>query len=154
MRDSARIIEVGAMVVVAAATPSRPRSHYLDNSGGDTANSEKDLLEMVDQMEKQLKLQDTERLDIEKGVRGCEMIRKVLTDARKAMQGMELENAESQDVLSLSRSHRERSAGLSPEPHDEMLLSHGSPESAFSSEEGLMALLQKELEDDGVGIEH
>jgi hypothetical protein len=74
MRDSARVLEMGAMAVVAKNAGQR----LIDEKGENGTQGDTDVLKLVDQMESQLKLQEVG--DTAKGLRGCEMIREALND--------------------------------------------------------------------------
>jgi hypothetical protein len=87
MRESSKIIEIGAMAVVSKQAGQRAPP---EDKG--MAKSSDDVLRMVDQMEKQLKLQ--ELVDTEKGIRGCEMIREALTEKGPTAEGMRDEKAD------------------------------------------------------------
>lgn len=72
--ESAKVLEIGAMVVVAKDAGKRS----VNEKGIETREEETDVWKLVGQMESQLKLQDVG--DTEKGLRGCEMIREALAD--------------------------------------------------------------------------
>jgi hypothetical protein len=75
---SARVIEIGAMAVVAKNAGQQVPGHGGEKKGAD-------VLLLVDQMETQLKLRDVG--DKVKGLRGCEMIREALGDVEGGGEG-------------------------------------------------------------------
>jgi hypothetical protein len=80
VRASARVIEIGAMAVVAKhAGPSDVSPKTQEERNGDGA----DVLKLVDQMESHLKLREVG--DTAKGLRGCEMIREALNDGKESV---------------------------------------------------------------------
>ncbi|KAF2278664.1 uncharacterized protein EI97DRAFT_440201 [Westerdykella ornata] len=75
LRTSAKVIEIGAMAVLNAASGGKGGQQGMVGEEAEVQSND-EVLRLVDKMESHLKLQDVG--DRDKGLRGCEMIREAL----------------------------------------------------------------------------